>query len=131
MDVPARSAGQLASELTLAAIGAVALTAERIDALADEIAAKGGMTREDARALLRERAERWREEATRVGGRASSLVGSLLADLGLVTREKLDDLELRLAQLEHRLRLVEGGDSENRLRESLPEGQSPAASTSP
>jgi polyhydroxyalkanoate synthesis regulator phasin len=131
MDVPARSAGQLASELALAAIGAAALTAERIDALADEIAAKGGMTREDARALLREQAERWREEATRVGGRASSLVGSLLADLGLVTSEKLDDLELRLAQLEHRLRLVEGGDSENSLRESLPEGQSPAAFTPP
>jgi polyhydroxyalkanoate synthesis regulator phasin len=131
MDVPARSAGQLASELVLAAIGAAALTGERIDALADEIAAKGGMTREDARVLLREQAERWREEATRVGGRASSLVGSLLADLGLVTREKLDDLELRLAQLEHRLRLVEGGDSENSLRESRSEGQSPAAFTPP
>jgi len=34
--------------------------------------------------------------------------GDLLArELGLATREELDALELRLAQLEHRLRLLE------------------------
>jgi BMFP domain-containing protein YqiC len=30
-----------------------------------------------------------------------------LRELGLVTREEWDELELRVAQLEHRLRLVE------------------------
>jgi BMFP domain-containing protein YqiC len=32
---------------------------------------------------------------------------ALLRELGLVTRADWDDLELRVAQLEHRLRLVE------------------------
>ena len=32
----------------------------------------------------------------------------MLRQLGVVTREELDELELRVAQLEHRLRLVEG-----------------------
>jgi BMFP domain-containing protein YqiC len=31
----------------------------------------------------------------------------VFAKVGLVTREELDELELRVAQLEHRLRLVE------------------------
>jgi BMFP domain-containing protein YqiC len=36
--------------------------------------------------------------------------GDLLArELGLATREELDTLELRLAQLEHRLKLLENG----------------------
>ena len=37
-----------------------------------------------------------------------SETGDLLArELGLATREELDTLELRLAQLEHRLKLLE------------------------
>jgi BMFP domain-containing protein YqiC len=36
--------------------------------------------------------------------------GDLLArELGLATRDELDTLELRLAQLEHRLKLLENG----------------------
>ena len=36
--------------------------------------------------------------------------GDLLArELGLATREELDTIELRLAQLEHRLKLLENG----------------------
>ncbi len=30
-------------------------------------------------------------------------------ELGLVTRDDIDELELRVAQLEHRLKLLEGG----------------------
>jgi BMFP domain-containing protein YqiC len=32
----------------------------------------------------------------------------VLHELGLVTRDEWEELELRVAQLEHRLRLVEG-----------------------
>ena len=34
----------------------------------------------------------------------------LARELGLVTRDEWDELELRVAQLEHRLRLVEDGE---------------------
>jgi BMFP domain-containing protein YqiC len=43
----------------------------------------------------------------RVGEKAGSTLHGALRELGLVTREEWDDLELRVAQLEHRLRLVE------------------------
>ena len=35
----------------------------------------------------------------------------LARELGLVTREEWDELELRVAQLEHRLRLLESDSS--------------------
>jgi polyhydroxyalkanoate synthesis regulator phasin len=94
--------------LALAAVGAVALTAERLDELAGDLSESGGIRRDEARQLLEDAVTRWRGDAGRIGERASESIGGVLRQLGLVTREELDELELRVAQLEHRLRLVEG-----------------------
>jgi polyhydroxyalkanoate synthesis regulator phasin len=94
--------------LVLAAIGAVALTAERLDELAADLSERGGMHRDEARQVLEDALLRWRGEAGRFGERATESLAGVLRQLGLVTREELDELELRVAQLEHRLRLVEG-----------------------
>jgi polyhydroxyalkanoate synthesis regulator phasin len=107
MAEPASGARELAERLALAAVGAVALTAERIDSLADELAERGGMTRDEARTVLEDAVTRWRGDATRVAERAGGSLQGLFQQLGLVTRDELDELELRVAQLEHRLRLVE------------------------
>jgi polyhydroxyalkanoate synthesis regulator phasin len=97
----------LLEQLGLAAVGAVSLTAERADRLADEFAARGGMRREEARSIVDELTGRWRGEAGRLGERASAALEDVFNDLGLVTRESFEELELRVAQLEHRLRLLE------------------------
>jgi polyhydroxyalkanoate synthesis regulator phasin len=94
--------------LALAAVGAVALTAERLDELAADLSERGGIRRDEARQLLDDAVARWRGDAGRIGERASESVAGVLRQLGLVTREELEELELRVAQLEHRLRLVEG-----------------------
>jgi polyhydroxyalkanoate synthesis regulator phasin len=99
---------ELVERLLLAGVGAVSLTAERSEALADELAAKGGLRREEARELVEDATARWRGEAGRMGERASAALESLFAELGLVTRDDYEELELRVAQLEHRLRLLEG-----------------------
>jgi polyhydroxyalkanoate synthesis regulator phasin len=91
----------------LAALGAVALTAERADALADELAKAGGIRSEEARELIEQTAHRWRGEAVRLGERAGAGLVGFFQQLGLVPRSELEDLELRVAQLEHRLHLVE------------------------
>jgi polyhydroxyalkanoate synthesis regulator phasin len=96
-------------KLGLAALGAVALTADRADALADELAARGGMRRDETRAAIEDMMLRWRGEATRVTERGGAALEGVLQQLGLVTRAEFEELELRLAQLEHRLKLVEGG----------------------
>ena len=93
--------------LLLALVGAVALTAERADELADTLAARGGMSRDEVRGWIDDATARWRGDAVRVGERAGATLHGVLHELGLVTREEWDELELRVAQLEHRLRLVE------------------------
>jgi polyhydroxyalkanoate synthesis regulator phasin len=98
----------LVEKAVLAAVGAVALTAERADDLADELARRGGMTRDEAKRVIDEQTGRWRGEATRVGERAGASFQGVFRELGLVTRDEHSELELRVAQLEHRLRLLEG-----------------------
>ena len=81
--------------LALAAVGVVALTADRIEELASELAERGGMRRDEARALLDSAVSRWRGDATRIGERAGDSFSALLTQLGVVTREDFDELELR------------------------------------
>jgi polyhydroxyalkanoate synthesis regulator phasin len=95
--------------LALAAVGVVALTAERLDDLAAELSERGGMRRDEVRQLLEDSLTRWRGDATRLGERAGETFAGVLRQIGVVTREDFEELELRVAQLEHRLRLVEDG----------------------
>ena len=101
-------------QLALAAVGAVSLTAERADELAESLATRGGMRKEDVRAWIDEATTRWRGDATRLTERAGEALHGTLRELGLVTRDEWDELELRVAQVEHRLGLVE--------RQTTPEG---------
>jgi hypothetical protein len=54
---------------------------------------------------------RWRSETERLSERTGSGLAGLFRELGLVTRGELEELELRVAQLEHRLRLLERSES--------------------
>ena len=98
----------LAEEILLAGVGALALTKNRADELVDELSSRGRLTQEDARELVDDLTSRWRGDALRMGERASSTLSGVFRELGLVTRREHEELELRLAQLEHRLRLIAG-----------------------
>jgi polyhydroxyalkanoate synthesis regulator phasin len=93
--------------LTLAGIGALALAVGRADDLADELGQRLGIERDEVRAAIVDTLESWRREARRIGGQSSGTASRIAADLGLASREALDELELRVAQLEHRLKLLE------------------------
>jgi len=99
---------EIAEEALLAGVGAVAITKERADELVGELTQKGKLTQEDARELVDEVMGRWRGDALRMGERAGATLSGVFRELGLVTRREHEELELRLAQLEHRLRLIEG-----------------------
>jgi polyhydroxyalkanoate synthesis regulator phasin len=98
---------ELAERVVFSTVGAVALTAERADALAEELADRGFAKREEARALIDDLSSRWRGDATRMGEKAGATMEAIFRELGLVTRDDLEDLELRIAQLEHRIKLLE------------------------
>jgi hypothetical protein len=57
--------------------------------------------------LLGELPARARGLGARLGEGGQDALRSVARELGLVTREDYDELELRVAQLEHRLRLLE------------------------
>ena len=61
---------------------------------------------------------RWHGDALRLGEETKRRLHELARELGLVTREEWDELELRVAQLEHRLRLLE--DTERPVAALLP-----------
>ena len=100
----------LLEQLLLAGVGAVSLTAERVEELVDSFVERGGVQRDEARAAVNDLVSRWRGDATRVTERAGAGMHGMLRELGLVLRSEFEELELRVAQLEHRLKLVERRD---------------------
>jgi polyhydroxyalkanoate synthesis regulator phasin len=57
--------------------------------------------------LILELPARVRGSRTKLSEQALAAVRALVDDLNLASRDEVDELELRVAQLEHRLRLLE------------------------
>jgi polyhydroxyalkanoate synthesis regulator phasin len=62
---------------------------------------------DEFRSLAEDVTTRWRGDALRLGETTRRRIQELAREAGLVTRDEWDELELRVAQLEHRLRLLE------------------------
>ena len=94
-------------QLMLAGLGWLSLTAEAADEIAEDIARRLGVEpakmREGGPGYLRQLAQ----GSEKLGSIPSEASERAHGRLGLVRREEADDLALRLAQLEHRVRLLE------------------------
>jgi polyhydroxyalkanoate synthesis regulator phasin len=73
----------------------------------DRLLASLGVKLDELRSLVDDATSRWRGDAVRLGEETRQRVNSVFYELGLITREDWDDLDLRVAQLEHRVRLIE------------------------
>jgi polyhydroxyalkanoate synthesis regulator phasin len=91
----------------LAGIGALALAARRADEVAEEMASRVGVDPDEMRAALTDAVDSWRREARRVGDTTTDAASRLTEELGIATNDAVRELELRVAQLEHRLKLLE------------------------
>ena len=78
----------------------------------DRVVTMLGLRLDEARSLLDDVTSRWRGDALRVGEGSKRKLQDVARELGLVTREEWDELELRVAQIEHRLRLLEDHEQE-------------------
>ena len=107
MAAPDNGHRALLEQVLLAGLGAASLTKDRVDELIDSMAERGGISREEARRAVDDVVARWRGDASRVTERAGTSLQGLLRELGLVLRSEHEELELRVAQLEHRLKLLE------------------------
>ena len=61
--------------------------------------------------LLADLPERMRGSQAKLSEQAVAALKSFADQLNLVSRDEVDELELRVAQLEHRLRLLEQNDA--------------------
>ena len=95
------------SELLLAGIGWASMGLEAADEISDDLARRVGVDRAAMREAVRDTLASWRAEADRLGDRRDEALERGLARAGLARREEVEDLALRVAQLEHRLRLLE------------------------
>ena len=73
----------------------------------DRVVTMLGLRLDEVRSLLDDVTSRWRGDALRVGEGSKRRLQDVARELGLVTREEWDELELRVAQIEHRLHLLE------------------------
>ncbi len=96
----------------LVTVGAATLTRERAEAAVQDLVRRGQVTGEEGRAAVERLIGRGRSEAEGEGrGLVDRLEGGFqgaLREVGVVTRGELEDLNLKLAEMDHRLRLIEG-----------------------
>jgi polyhydroxyalkanoate synthesis regulator phasin len=76
---------------------------DRASKLAEAVQRLG---RDEAKALADDLGALWRGDST-VGDRLAARLAGIFREVGLVTRDELDEAELKVAQLEHRLQLLE------------------------
>jgi polyhydroxyalkanoate synthesis regulator phasin len=93
--------------LALAGIGALALGVRRMDEVADELTDRLGVDPDEMRAALADAIDSWRREARRLGDSTTEAASRVTEELGVARTDAVRELELRVAQLEHRLKLLE------------------------
>jgi polyhydroxyalkanoate synthesis regulator phasin len=79
------------------------------------MAARGSGLSDVLGELLAELPERMRGSQAKLSEHAVAALTTLADQLNLVSRDEVDELELRVAQLEHRLRLLEQNGPPPRL----------------
>lgn len=91
----------------LIGVGAAALTKEKIQALVEEFVRRGQISGEEGRELVDRLVARSKEETQSAFKKADAHLSGAYRDIGLATRRDLEDMDFRLRQLEHRVRLLE------------------------
>jgi polyhydroxyalkanoate synthesis regulator phasin len=94
----------------LLSIGAASLTRERAEEAVAELVRAGGVRSEEGKAAVDRLMARVRGEGSPLPGILGWLEGGVQAamrEAGLVSRPEIEDVQLRLAELEHRIGLLE------------------------
>ena len=104
-------------QAVLLSIGAAYLTRERAEQAAADLVRRGQATGEECAAVVERLMARVRGEGSAGAGLVGRLEGSVqgvLREFGVVTRAELEDVQLRLMELEHRLGLLERAGTDAR-----------------
>lgn len=88
-------------------IGLAAVMREVADSLTDELVKRGEATTEEGRKVFDEAVDKARDEALSLRDRFDSQVQRGYRDMGIASSDQLEEMQLKIAQLEHRVSLLE------------------------
>ena len=91
----------------LLGVGAAALSKDRIQETVEDLVHRGHLSRDEGRDMVERLMERSRDEARSAVKKADSSLQGAYHEMGLVSKREWEDLDFRLRQLEHRIRLLE------------------------
>lgn len=94
----------------------------RIRDTVEGLVRRGKLAPEDVDEVVNELVAGSKSQTHRLADRASGALSGLADQLGLVRERQFDELELRVAQLEHRLRLLEQAADDRPDRQAPPPG---------
>lgn len=117
-------------QAVLASIGAASLTRERAEAAVADLVRAGQVRGDEGRAIVDRLMARVRGERTALPGLLGRLEGAaqgVMREAGLVGRPELEEVLLRLAELEHRIGLLERRPGEAPVVVPPPDAAVPAA----
>ncbi len=114
----------LVERIFLLGLGAAALSKDRLQETVEELVHRGHLSRDEGRDMVDKLVARSRDEAKSAMKKADSSLQGAYRDMGLVGKREWEDLDFRLRQLEHRVRLLEAVADEG---ESPAEGSEPTA----
>jgi polyhydroxyalkanoate synthesis regulator phasin len=99
-------------QAVLMSIGAASLTREKAEAAVADLVRKGQMGTDEGKQVVERLMARVRGDGAAGVGLVGKLEGGMqgvMRELGIVTRGELEDVTLRLSELEHRISLLERG----------------------
>ncbi|MFA5802066.1 MAG: hypothetical protein WC911_06265 [Thermoleophilia bacterium] len=91
----------------LMTLGAAAITREVAESIVGELVKHGQMTSDEGRQAVDEVIDKTKGEARSLRNRFDKTLQNSFQDLGLAPRQQMEDLQLKVAQLEHRINLLE------------------------
>lgn len=104
---------ELIERTFLVGVGAAALTKERVQGLVEEFVRRGQLSGDEGREMVDRLVSRSKSEAQSALKKADSSLHGAYRDMGLATRRELEDVDFRVRQLEHRIRLLEAATDGN------------------
>lgn len=111
----------------LMALGAAVLTKEMASDLADELFKKGESTTSEGKKVIDEAVESAKEQTRTLKTHFDASLERNFKDMGLATSKELEEINLKLAQLEHRITLLESDrPATMSFEDALAGGVSPA-----
>ena len=105
--------GETLERLVLLQVGAAAATRKRVEQVVEDLIAEGRVERAEGRTLVNEVMGRAKERSEGARSLVDASVQQGFRRAGVPTREDYEDLIFRVEQLEHRVRVLEGGDEES------------------